>query len=55
MDHHAIECTPEPMDSEDDLFVMFTSGATGAAKGLIHTQAGYLLHVAVTHKVCLRA
>ena len=46
------ECTPEPMDSEDELFVMYTSGATGKANGVVHTQAGYLLYVAVTHKVC---
>ena len=46
-------CEPESMDSEDDLFVMFTSGMTGMAKGIVHSQAGYLLHVAVTHKVAI--
>ena len=35
------------------LFTMFTSGVSGDPKGIIHTQAGYLLHVAVTHKVNL--
>ena len=44
-------CDPEPMDSEDDLFIMYTSGASDSPKGIVHTQAGYLLHVAVTHKV----
>ena len=51
MEKQPIECEPESMDSEDDLFVMFTSGVTGKSKGIVHSQAGYLLHVAVTHKV----
>lgn len=51
MQTQSTECKPELMESEDDLFVMFTSGLTGEPKGVIHTQAGYLLHVAVTHKV----
>lgn len=45
------ECTPETMDSEDPLFMLYTSGSTGKPKGLIHTQAGYLLYSAVTHKL----
>ncbi|XP_027709688.1 acetyl-coenzyme A synthetase 2-like, mitochondrial isoform X2 [Vombatus ursinus] len=43
-------CAPEIMDSEDTLFMLYTSGSTGKPKGLVHTQAGYLLYVAVTHK-----
>ncbi|RMC07758.1 hypothetical protein DUI87_15227 [Hirundo rustica rustica] len=43
-------CTPESMDSEDMLFMLYTSGSTGKPKGIIHTQAGYLLYAAVTHK-----
>ena len=39
------------MDSEDPLFMLYTSGSTGKPKGLIHTQAGYLLQVALTHQV----
>ena len=54
MDSQPAECTAEPMDSEDDLFVMFTSGLTGEPKGVVHSQAGYLLHVAVTHKVLIK-
>ncbi|NXL61325.1 ACS2L synthetase, partial [Chordeiles acutipennis] len=43
-------CTPESMDSEDMLFMLYTSGSTGKPKGIVHTQAGYLLYAAVTHK-----
>jgi acetyl-CoA synthetase len=38
-------------NSEDPLFLLFTSGSTGAPKGLEHTSAGYLLQTAVTHQV----
>lgn len=44
-------CAPESMDSEDMLFMLYTSGSTGKPKGIVHTQAGYLLYAAVTHKV----
>lgn len=43
-------CSPVAMDSEDVLFLLYTSGSTGKPKGLVHTQAGYLLHTALTHK-----
>ncbi|XP_078005813.1 acetyl-coenzyme A synthetase 2-like, mitochondrial isoform X2 [Phascolarctos cinereus] len=43
-------CAPEIMDSEDTLFMLYTSGSTGKPKGIVHTQAGYLLYAAVTHK-----
>ncbi|NXK23452.1 ACS2L synthetase, partial [Arenaria interpres] len=43
-------CAPESMDSEDVLFMLYTSGSTGKPKGIVHTQAGYLLYAAVTHK-----
>jgi acetyl-CoA synthetase len=39
------------MDSEDPLFMLYTSGSTGKPKGLVHTQAGYLLQVALSHQV----
>ena len=44
------DCAPEPLDSEDPLFILYTSGSTGKPKGVLHTQAGYLLFAAMTHK-----
>ena len=44
-------CKPEEMESEDPLFIMYTSGTTGKPTGIVHTQAGYLLYAAMTHKV----
>jgi acetyl-CoA synthetase len=42
-------CPPEHMDSEDLLFLMYTSGTTAKPKGIAHTTAGYLVGVATTH------
>jgi acetyl-CoA synthetase len=42
-------CPCEPMDSEDLLFLMYTSGTTAKPKGIIHTTAGYLIGTATTH------
>lgn len=45
------ECPVESMQAEDPLFILYTSGSTGKPKGVLHTQAGYLLYAAMTHKV----
>jgi acetyl-CoA synthetase len=43
------ECPAEPMDAEDLLYLLYTSGTTAKPKGIMHTSGGYLTQVAWTH------
>jgi len=42
------ECVAEPMDAEDELFILYTSGSTGKPKGVVHTCGGYMVYTGYT-------
>jgi acetyl-CoA synthetase len=48
--NQSTDCPAEPMDSEDLLYLLYTSGTTGKPKGIMHTTGGYLTQVAYTHQ-----
>ncbi len=45
------DCPPVPVDSEQLLYLLYTSGTTAKPKGIVHTSAGYLLGSAFTHEM----
>ena len=44
MNNADLDCEATTMNSEDELFILYTSGSTGSPKGVVHTTAGYMAY-----------
>ena len=49
VDRQAEVCPPVPVESEQMLYLLYTSGTTAKPKGIVHTSAGYLVGTSYTH------